>query len=375
MVSVVPFSGHVLTVGGGLSSRFGLFKSKRCDSLTKPTASSFARSQMSRSTTTPSLTSSSRTSSMMRGSTSTNSTVTSTTTTNRTIKERTRATSAGTFGSTGSKTPTRPKLPDFGDFSLSRSGSINALNLPTVQSGSMSSVTSGLSMKKQSQVDLIRKARPAPAPPVARVAQPATGLASAGSKATSLATPAPKARTASSSTVASSTSTIPVSVKRSSTLYQPTASSLARMQATVKPPADRPLPAIPPPKQISTTKPFGNASSRFEASFNVQPPAPMPPTSAGSLSPAVKTASKTSLKPVTASPMRPTGKFTSSAGTRIRHKQSGLSAVKSKGNLRAESEVNARRADIRAKQARLGEERELRAMLGETSSAEMDVDA
>jgi len=66
----------------------------------------------------------------------------------------------------------------------------------------------------------------------------------------------------------------------------------------------------------------------------------------------------------TASPARIPGKSQSSSALRVRQKASGLSAVKSKGNLRAEKEVEARRAAIRAKQQRIGQERELREMLG-----------
>lgn len=55
----------------------------------------------------------------------------------------------------------------------------------------------------------------------------------------------------------------------------------------------------------------------------------------------------------------------SAASSRIRGQASGISAVKSRPDLRKEREVQAKRAEIKAKQDRLGEERELRRMLGD----------
>jgi hypothetical protein len=52
------------------------------------------------------------------------------------------------------------------------------------------------------------------------------------------------------------------------------------------------------------------------------------------------------------------------AASRARAKASGLSAVKSKGDLKGEVNAQRRRAEIRAKQERMGEERALREMLG-----------
>ena len=303
------------TSNRGLGSRFGLFK--RRDSLTNPTASSLARSQV-RSSTTSSLARSTRTTTSV-GSLG-----------NRLPNEGNRSASAQTCASTGSKTPTRPKLPEFG------AARVESLGLPIAP---LNASISTESVRKQSHADIIRKARAAPAPP--SITAPATWLSSSAGPSAVMPSEATKA------------------AKRTSTLYQPTASSLARMQATVKPPA-RTLPAALP-RQISTTKPFGEASSRFDASLNLPDPltrfAPKPMV-------------KSDLKSIPASPMKTPGKTASSAALRLRHKQSGLSAVKSKGNLRAESEVNARRNEIRARQARLGEERELRAMLGDTANVE-----
>lgn len=53
------------------------------------------------------------------------------------------------------------------------------------------------------------------------------------------------------------------------------------------------------------------------------------------------------------------------AASRMRHKNSGLTAIKSKGNLREEVEVQRRKAEMRAKAERRVEERELREMLGD----------
>lgn len=237
----------------------------------------------------------------------------------RQARERGRSTSAQTMASTASRTPVRSRLPDFG-VPPSQSGSLNSLGLPKSKSSSLSSTTS---MKKQSQAEIIRKARPAPAPPASMNRAPSgSGI------------PRPTS----------------IAIKRSSTLHQPTASSLARMQATVKP-TPRPIPATP----IATHQPFGPGTSRG-ASFdgvNVSTKIAHP------LKPALR-------QNVPASPLKSTPKKSAAASaSRARSKASGLSAVKSKGNLRAEAEVNARRAEMRAKQQRIGEERELRAMLGD----------
>ena len=49
--------------------------------------------------------------------------------------------------------------------------------------------------------------------------------------------------------------------------------------------------------------------------------------------------------------------------SRVRSQASGLSAVKSRPDLAKEREIQARKAEIKARQGRLGEERELRKML------------
>ncbi len=232
--------------------------------------------------------------------------------------ERWRSTSAQTVLSTGSRTQLRPKLPDFGPTARLDS-TINTLGLPKP-----SSMSSSHSMKKQSQFDLIRSARTVPLPPTDERRKPAK-------------------------------STAP-SLVRSSTLYAPTASSLARMQATVKPTSDRPLPVPPTPAvpRFPTSKPFGAASSRnnllFESNLHNVP------------KPVHKSISHQTSSRSIASPTK----------ARLRAKASGLSAMKSKGNLRGEVEVQQRRAEIKARQERLAEERGLREMLsGGMSGADM----
>nr|XP_019047987.1 hypothetical protein I302_04608 [Kwoniella bestiolae CBS 10118]OCF26917.1 hypothetical protein I302_04608 [Kwoniella bestiolae CBS 10118] len=244
-------------------------------------------------------------------------------------KDRGRSTSAQTMMSqSGSQAPRRAKIPDFappGGMHRAASGSTNTLGLPK-----SSSVSSSLAMsKKASQAEIIRNARPAPPPP------------------SSFETPR-----------VGSSSTRPASINRSSTLYLPTASSLARMQATIKPNPERPLPMLPPPvlstPRITSTvqlQPFGSAQSRdnqsFTSNFNTSKPTP----------------TATSLKPKTSQGAM--GKSQSSAAARIRARQSGLSAVKSRTNLREEMEVKRKKEEIKARMERREEERELREMLGE----------
>lgn len=189
-------------------------------------------------------------------------------------------------------------------------------------------------MNKQSHADIIRTARPAPAPPIEELMEYTENVA-----------PVPR----------------PATIKRSSTLYAPTASSIARMQATVKPTAERPLPATPnvAARPIATTKPYGLASSRstFDSSFNV----PAPTQGATTASRPLKSALKTPAMP---SPRKTPSKQISSSALRVRQKASGVSAVKSKMNAKGDAEVLARRAEIKARQQRMGEERELRELLG-----------
>ncbi|WRT68977.1 uncharacterized protein IL334_005959 [Kwoniella shivajii] len=234
-------------------------------------------------------------------------------------KDRGRSTSAQTMLSqSSSQTPRRARIPDFAPVVSNKAalGSTNTLGLPK-----SSSMSSNLAMsRKASQSEVIRNARPAPPPPCGN-----SGLGS----------------------------TRPMSVNRSSTLYLPTASSLARMQATIKPNPIRPLPVLPSPSitpQISTTvQPFGSAQSRenqlFASNFDLAKPMHPPATT---------------LKAKRSQPA-----IAKSSAARIRARQSGLSAVKSKGNLREEMEVKRKRSEMRARTERREEEKGLREMLGE----------
>lgn len=182
---------------------------------------------------------------------------------------------------------------------------------------------------------------------------------------------------------------------RPSTLFAPTASSMARMQATVKPPGasataspmPRPLPRPPKPSgiqitgpQIATTTPFGAANSRanhlFESNFHLPPkagdkPSGLPkmtssPSAASLLSPRKRPAAVTSSRPTISSPMR-LGTLKSPAraslsAQRARDRASGVAGVKARNH--DDAGVAQRRADIKAKHDRVREERELRSMLG-----------
>lgn len=317
-----------------------MFKSTRQDSLTRPLASKSTISLVA-SQTMPSLPDATTTSQIRRAHRATRggSSVLGLAehVERRQARDRGRSTSAQTVtSSASSRTPIRSRLPDFGAFpDSSVNGSVNNLGLPKSQSSSLSS---SLSMKKQSQAEIIRNARAPPAPPSTTT----TARIASGSSAIS--------RSSTSTSIAN---------KRSSTLYQPTASSLARMQATVKPPIARTLPTPPVLSPIALEQPFGTASSRggtFGSAFHATSATKIPSLA---LRPALR-------QNVPASPTRTTPKKTAStSAARLRNKASGLSAVKSKGNLRTEAEVNARRADIRAKQQRMGEERALRDLLGQ----------
>ena len=242
-------------------------------------------------------------------------------------KQRQASSSAQTVLSV-STTRSRPRIPDFGP-APSAASSVNTLGLPKPISSSLAS-----SMRKQSQADILKKVRAAPPPPAV------SSEGSARSK--------------------------PTTSVSSSRLYAPTASSLARMQATVKPTGSRPMPTIPRTTSTSSTAipavpaipagPFANASSRenvqFQSNFNVskplKPPAPASPMKKGKLA-------QSQMK----SPLK------AASSSRLRAQASGLHAVKSKPDLRKEREIAGRKAEIKARQGRLGEERELRKMLGD----------
>ncbi|OCF41957.1 hypothetical protein I317_04259 [Kwoniella heveanensis CBS 569] len=264
-------------------------------------------------------------------------------------KDRERSISAQTVLSHSSTAPRRPKIPDFGPPVLNGAAPLSSKN--TLGLPKSSSMSSSLAMsRKASQAEIIKNARPAPPPPASRSASGPAHV-----------TP----RLASHVSAGTASGVRPASIHRSSTLYLPTASSLARMHATIKPNPERPLPqppsanahaaTFPTPRITSTVQPFGTASSRdnhlFESNFSVSKPANPPPAS---------------LKPKSSLPASSlaSGKMPTPAA-RMRAKHSGLSAVKSKSNLREEMEVKRKRSEIRARQERRAEERELKQMLGD----------
>ena len=294
-------------------------------------------------------------------------------------KDRNRSTSAQTILSVKTSRTSRSSrgpLPDFGMGSASRknatsssSGSVNALGLP--KSSSMS-VASGSLQRKKSQADTLRNARPAPAPPASSAATSRVGAKLANGSAPA-AMPPPAIRPSATASIS----------KRTSTLYQPTAASLARMQSPIKPSASRPLPRPPtstaaasvqamnkpvasaPPAQLRPSviqsTPFGKGSSRgiFESSFD---PNTAPPPVRGP----IHKPSASSLRGAVASPNAKTGmagRTPMKARSFARDKASGLSGMKSKSDIRGEMEMRAKKAEIRAKQGRMAEERGLRAML------------
>jgi hypothetical protein len=240
-------------------------------------------------------------------------------------KQRQASSSAQTILSV-STARSRSRIPDFGP-PPTAGNSVNTLGLPKPTSSSLAS-----SMRKQSQADILKKVRAAPPPPADQQIR------------------------AKPTTTTSSTSR----------LHAPTASSLARMQATVKPSGARPMPSIPrststsstaiPPVPAMPSGPFANASSRDNVQFqsNFYVPKPLKPTS--STGPSLKKGKSTSqLK----SPMK------SAPSSRLRAQASGLNAVKSRPDLKKEREIQGRKAEIKARQGRSGEERELRRMLGD----------
>ncbi|EAL20385.1 hypothetical protein CNBF1950 [Cryptococcus deneoformans B-3501A] len=303
----------------------------------------------------------------------------------RNLKSGGRSTSAQTVKSqSSSKTPRRAAIPDFVPPSTTKQeasdkttlASTNSLSLPKPPSpfrpSGNSSSNSGSSttraMKSQTQAELIRNARSAPPPPKHEMidkADSALAVTQTMSKAS-----------------LGSTTTPPTSIiHRHSTLFRPTISSLARMQATVRPKADISLPTVPltpsalvtPATQqkqvkleregdpvemvasslpIKTIQPFGNASLRdnaFETNFMSKPAATPCKGGASHGKGIMKKQSSAGL----------------AAAARARAKASGLRAVKSRGDLREkEKEMKRKKEEMRVLSGRRKEERELREMLG-----------
>lgn len=303
----------------------------------------------------------------------------------RNLKSGGRSTSAQTVKSqSSSKTPRRAAIPDFVPPSTTKQeasdkttlASTNSLSLPKPPSpfrpSGNSSSNRGSSttraMKSQTQAELIRNARSAPPPPKHEMidkADSALAVTQTMSKAS-----------------LGSTTTPPTSIiHRHSTLFRPTISSLARMQATVRPKADISLPTVPltpsalvtPATQqkqvkleregdpvemvasslpIKTIQPFGNASLRdnaFETNFMSKPAATPCKGGASHGKGIMKKQSSAGL----------------AAAARARAKASGLRAVKSRGDLREkEKEMKRKKEEMRVLSGRRKEERELREMLG-----------
>lgn len=305
----------------------------------------------------------------------------------RNLKNGGRSTSAQTvISQTGSKTLRRAGIPDFAPPSVTNresSGttslvSTNSLGLPepsspfgrpSLPSSSRGSSTSR-AMKTQSQAELIRNARSTPLPPKHETIDKTYPVLAATQKA--------------STASLGSTPKPPTSIiHRHSTLFRPTVSSLARMQATVRPKADIPPPTISPTpsalvtpamrqKQvlqkrdgdpvdpvemvaashpIKTIQPFGNATSRenaFETNIMSKPAATLCKGGPSHGKGIMKKKSSASL-----------------AAARARAKASGLKAVKSRGDLREREKERRRKKDeMRVLSCRRKEERELREMLG-----------
>lgn len=298
-----------------------------------------------------------------------------------------RSTSAQTvISQTGSKTPRRAGIPDFAPPSVTNResscttslGSTNSLGLPEPSSSfrrpglpsSCRGPSTTRAMKKQSQAEFIRKARSAPIPPKHETIDKTYSVLAATQKVSK----------ASLGSIPKPPTSI---IHRHSTLFRPTVSSLARMQATVRPKADIPPPTVPPTpcallmpairqKQvlqeregdpadpvemiaashsIKTIQPFGNATSRenaFETNIMSKPAA-------------------TSCKGGPNHGKRITKKQSSAslAAARARAKASGLKAVKSRGDLREkEKEMRRKKEEMRVLSCRRKEERELKEMLG-----------
>ncbi|KIR26695.1 hypothetical protein I309_04465 [Cryptococcus deuterogattii LA55] len=305
----------------------------------------------------------------------------------RNLKNGGRSTSAQTvISQTGSKTPRRAGIPDFAPPSVTNresSGttslvSTNSLGLPEPSSpfrrpgfpSSSRGSSTTRAMKKQNQAKFIRNARSAPLPPKHETIDKTYSVLAATQKV--------------STTSLGSIPKPPTSIiHRHSTLFRPTVSSLARMQATVKPKADIPPPTIPPTSSalltsavrqkhvlqerecdpvhpieivaashsIKTIQPFGNATSRenaFETNIMSKPAATSCKGGPSHGKGIIKKQSSASL-----------------AAARARAKASGLKAVKSRGDLREkEKEMRRKKEEMRVLSCRRKEERELREMLG-----------
>ncbi|WVQ75485.1 hypothetical protein IAR50_005110 [Cryptococcus sp. DSM 104548] len=342
----------------------------------------------------------------------------------QTQKDKGRSTSAQTMASRASgRTPKRSRIPDFAPpLPSEKQGeqasldATNTLGLPKSSSAVKSwsggsSASAARAYKRPSQVDLLRNARPAPLPSAAvQSSQQKSRLPSSVSNRVLSSSLAPEAKSrlpssitqtaepnsripSSSSSRSLATPSVPrappaSNPNRHSTLFQPTAASLARMQATVKPRIDRPLPTVPstpsavvepavqpaqakenksdnadmevisPSISFKAIQPFGNASSRenaFESNFMFKPS----PMNKGSLNGKASTGPKSTLmkKGSTAS--------ISAVAARNRARSNGLNAMKSKGDLREkEQEMKRRKEEMKATMERRKEERELREMLG-----------
>lgn len=320
----------------------------------------------------------------------------------RAPKERQVSTSARSTLGTSQQ---RPPIPDFGppmpkleplkDHSSGKPSKIptgsHRSKSASVASSSMTRSTKSHSLNRVASGDL-------------KTTSAASSLSSRGSRSDLLSPPPSLSSRASRSDPTDNAPTPPSSMRRSSTLFAPTASSLARMQATVKPPAAstptaparRPLPRPPQSPgpgvlsplaaatptgpglapQIPTVLAFGEAASRtnrlFESNFHMsQPvvgsakrPLPVTPAPAGPFAAASPAAVERLKSPSKAGSVYSSpAKAGSISATRARDRTSGVAALKSKGH-HDDKAVAQRRAEIKARQERLATERELRRMLG-----------
>ncbi|OWZ39318.1 hypothetical protein C351_03917 [Cryptococcus neoformans c8] len=304
----------------------------------------------------------------------------------RNLKNGGRTTSAQTaISQSSSKTPRRAAIPDFAPpsttkqeasdkTSLVSTNSLGGIPKPPSPSRRCSNSSSNRgswttrAIKRHTQAELIRNARSAPPPPKYESINKADYVLAVTQKV-------------STASLGPTTTPPPSVVQSDSTLFLPTISSLARMQATVRPKADISLPKIPstpsalvtPAKQqkrvkleregdsvemvassfsIKTIQPFGNASSRdkaFETNFMSKPAATPCKGGAGHGKGIMKKQSSAGL----------------AAAARARAKSSGLRAVKSRGDLREkEKEMKRKKEEMRVLSSRRKEERELKEMLG-----------